>query len=258
MPCIDRPAFFKAVRQNPFGGHLSQGQVDGMSAKLDVWERHYAGRISIPQLAYCLATSYHETAATMQPIKERGGTAYFTRMYDIRGARPKKARELGNIHPGDGALFCGRSDVQLTGRANYRKATQKLRAMGILRPDEDLEKTPDLVMRPDISAAVLFSGMDEGWFTGRTLDKAIDDKIDGDEHRDFVDGRPIINGRDRAEAIAQHADGFLLGLKAAYRPDQASPSPTQPRPLLAAASEAPKPVSGGFFSRLHAALSRKG
>jgi len=49
----------------------------------------------------------HETASTMQPIKEIGNAAYFKRMYDIEGARPAKARELGNIHPGDGAKFCG-------------------------------------------------------------------------------------------------------------------------------------------------------
>src|SRR3546814_9860137 len=44
-------------------------------------------------VAYALATTYHETAGTMLPIKEIGGPAYFTRMYDIRGDRPGKARE---------------------------------------------------------------------------------------------------------------------------------------------------------------------
>jgi putative chitinase len=40
--------------------------------------------------AYALATAYHETASTMQPIKEYGGQTYFTRMYDVaeRGLRP--------------------------------------------------------------------------------------------------------------------------------------------------------------------------
>lgn len=38
---------------------------------------------------------YHETAGTMQPVKEYGGQSCFKRVYDIQGARPAKARDLG-------------------------------------------------------------------------------------------------------------------------------------------------------------------
>src|SRR3546814_6075636 len=61
-------------------------------------------------------------------------------MYDIRGDRPAKARELGNLTPGDGAKYAGRGYVQLTGKSNYVKATAKLREMGF---------TVDLVAEPD-------------------------------------------------------------------------------------------------------------
>jgi len=61
----------------------------------------------------------------------------------------------------------------------------------------------------------MFEGMEEGWFTGVKLDDVIDDKIDGDEHADFIRARRIINGSDRAEKIAGYADQFLAALKAA-------------------------------------------
>ena len=208
---FDRKTFFDHVRQAPFNGTLTQSQVGGMTYLLDAHLK-YGERTSVPQLGYCLATTCWETGHTMQPIKEKGGTTYFTRMYDIKGERPQKARELGNLTPGDGAKYCGRGDVQLTGKYNYEKATKKLRALGF---DVDLVKNPDDAMRPEIAAVILFVGMEEGWFTGLTLDKRIDDEVDGDEHSDFVLARGIINGKDKAEAIADLADDFLDALMAA-------------------------------------------
>jgi putative chitinase len=60
-------------------------------------------------------------------------------------------RDLGNTEPGDGKRYKGRGPIQLTGRANYRKAGA---ALGL-----DLEKEPDLVAtRPDVAFRVA------GWF----------------------------------------------------------------------------------------------
>ncbi len=42
------------------------------------------------------------------------------------GAAPAKARELGNINPGDGARFHGRGYVQLTGAQQLRQDAEKI------------------------------------------------------------------------------------------------------------------------------------
>lgn len=210
---MDRKIFFDEIR--PLFGKFSVSQVNGTSTILDEYEAHWTKKTSVPQLAYVLATPWLETDATMQPIHEYGNRAYFTRMYDINGARPAKARELGNIHPGDGAKFPGMGYVQSTGRANARRNTVKLRAMGAIGSDVDFEKSPELMMLPQYAVLILFAGMEEGWFTGVKLDDVIDDKIDGDEHADFLKGRRIINGKDRAEKIATAADKFLKALQKA-------------------------------------------
>ncbi|CAH1665979.1 MULTISPECIES: hypothetical protein [unclassified Chelatococcus] len=192
---MSRAAFYSAVRKRPFGGALVQSQVDGMETILDAWA---ALAISDDRrwLAYMLATTYHETAATMQPIRERGGAAYFTRMYDIRGERPRVATELGNTRPGDGALFHGRGYVQLTGRRNYARASDVVQ--------HDLVADPDAAMRPDFATAIMFAGMRDGWFTGKRLADYFSRTKD-----DPANARRIINGTDKAQLIAGYHRDFL-------------------------------------------------
>ncbi len=164
----------------------------------------------ISYTAYALATAYHETAHTMLPIKELGGTAYFTRMYDINGNRPAKARELGNLSPGDGAKYAGRGYVQLTGKFNYAKASAKLKAMGLA---VDLVRNPDQAMDPQIAALVMVYGMIEGWFTTRKLPDDLPARGLG-TLRQFVLSRDIINGVDKDDEIAAYAMEFQRGLQA--------------------------------------------
>ena len=66
---IDRRAFFGAVRGPLYGGRLSRGQVAGMTALLDRFERD--GRTADRRfLAYMLATAHHETGGRMRPVRE--------------------------------------------------------------------------------------------------------------------------------------------------------------------------------------------
>jgi predicted chitinase len=86
------------------------------------------------------ATIGVETAHTFAPIKEFGNTAYFTKHYENRA-------DLGNTQPGDGAKFCGRGFVQITGRSNYENYGRKTNA--------DLVTHPELALEPLVSAHIL-------------------------------------------------------------------------------------------------------
>lgn len=229
---IDRSAFFSAVRKE--FGPLVQPQVTGYAAILDEAEKRGT---ALNPLAYMLATAFHETARTMQPIREYGNRAYFMKMYDRTGSRPAVAKRLGNTVTGDGATFCGRGYVQLTGRGNYARASQKL--------GEDFVQFPDLVMQPGHAARIMFEGMEAGWFTTIDLSDTIDDKdeSDAEDLREFVAARAIINGKDRAKTIGEYALAFERALKAggygrsvaAVRPSPQPSGQTPPPPDIPAA-----------------------
>jgi putative chitinase len=204
----DYGRFYDFLRGNKMlGPKISAEEFAGCDAILKACTR---SSWPVSFTAYALATAYHETAATMQPVKERGGAAYYHRMYDIQGARPAKARELGNLTPGDGAKYAGRGYPQLTGKANYAKATAKLRALGF---DVDLVAEPDRAMEPAIAAAIMISGMAEGWFTGRKLSDDL--PLRGPAaFAQFKASRDIINGRDKDDEIAAFAIDFQTALQA--------------------------------------------
>jgi Chitinase class I len=90
-----------------------------------------------------IATIGIETGC-FSPIKERGGPAYFTKLYE---ENKDEAERLGNTQPGDGARFRGRGFVQITGRSNY---TRYGHAISV-----DLAGNPDLALDPKIAAEVL-------------------------------------------------------------------------------------------------------
>lgn len=196
---FDRARFFDAIRPL-FGSSLTVGQVEGMENLLDVWEAHYAFD-PIEHLAYDLGTAFHETARTMQPIQERGERAYFAK-YESGTAI---GRRLGNTEPGDGYRFRGEGHVQNTGRANARKASERLNAAfgyGV-----DLEAQPELRGDPVISAHSLILGNREGWWTGKKLA----DYLPGD----WAGARRVVNGTDRAALIAGYGKRFLSALTSA-------------------------------------------
>lgn len=207
---IDRPKLFNHVRGAVFHGHFNQRQVDGIDHILNTWDISVFD--DLRWLAYMLGTTYHETAATMQPIKEYGGVAYFTRMYDVNGMRSETARRMGNTEPGDGAKYCGRGYVQLTWKINYIRASK---LVGV-----DLVAKPDLAMEPAIAAKIMFEGMTKTeiifeetspdgnfTFTGKCLENYFNDTTE-----DWVNARRIINGIDHAELIASTASKFYDGL----------------------------------------------
>lgn len=176
---INRANFFQVVRGGLFNGTLKQAQVNGMTAILDEWEKNYANSDD-RFLAYMLATTFHETATTMQPIAEYG-----------KGA----GRPYGKPDAVTGKVYYGRGFVQLTWKANYDKFAKLLKA--------DLLNDPDLAMDLTNATKIMFIGMTKGMFTGKKLA----DYFAGDTE-DWVNARRIINGTDRAQLIAGYGKVF--------------------------------------------------
>lgn len=188
---MNRETFFSEVRKtlftNKFKGDRGKGQIAGLDLILDEYERR--GDFNIEELAYILATTFHETAFTMQPIKEGGGDSYL------------KSKKYWPWY--------GRGFVQLTWKTNYVKAGKKL---GL-----DLTTNPDVVMQPEIAIKILFEGMREGWFTGKSLTSYLDgvDESDKEDLREFSNARRIINGTDKQVKIGKEALLFEKALRKA-------------------------------------------
>lgn len=177
--------FFDTVRENLAGGKLTSGQVGGLDALLAATQG-----LDVKHRAYLLATAWHETAFTMQPIVERGSRRYF----DKYEPGTKLGRELGNTRSGDGYLYRGRGYVQITGRKNYAKASLEL--------ESDLIGHPDRALNAALAAKILVVGCTEGWFTGKKLS----------DYSDYVNMRRVVNGTDKAEQIAGYARTFEKAL----------------------------------------------
>lgn len=174
-------------------------EMEGLKAIVTGFEGFFSG--GDPRwLAYMLATSFHETAATMRPVRE----AYWL-------SEDWRRRNL-SYHP-----YYGRGYVQLTHRDNYAKAGA---AVGV-----DLEHNLDRAMDLDIAAKVMFIGMTQGWFRrdshgAHSLSRYFSDDVD-----DPVGARNIINGKEIkvvggksvtvGEIIAGYHADFLAALEAA-------------------------------------------
>ena len=199
---IDRKRFFDGVRGTLYDGRLTRGQVRGMAALLDRFER---GRETddLRFLAYMLATAHHETGGRMRPVREM-----FAASDAVAIARLDKAFAEGRLpqvsapywrRDEDGRSWLGRGLVQITHRRNY----ERLSALtGI-----DLVERPERAMEMAAAVEILFVGMLQGAFTGRRLA----DHFSAGQ-ADWVGARRIVNGLDRAERIAGYGRAFLAAL----------------------------------------------
>lgn len=201
---MNEKIFYDEIRKSKmFGPSLDTPEFQGLAEILKDASR---AKWPVAFTAYALATAYHETARTMQPIKEYGGRSYYTKLYDVSGQNPKRAREMGNTTIGDGALYCGRGYVQLTWKVNYARASKELGA--------DFVNMPDLAMDPDHASDIMILGMSQGWFTGKKLLDYLPTRGPANLKK-YTSARRIINGTDHAELIAQYALKFEVALLAA-------------------------------------------
>lgn len=162
------------------------------------------------RIAYMLATVKHETGHTFNPVEEanwlswKSRKKYFEDMYDpVLGkneTRKNKAIEIGNTSPGDGVKYYGRGYVQITGKTNYQKMTDKFNVDFI----NDMTK----VTEHEWAMKILIYGSEDGVFTGKNLSKYI-----SDSKQDYTNARRVINGTDKAATIAGYAEKIEKCLK---------------------------------------------
>ncbi len=197
--------FFASVRMSIFGGRLRPAQVAGTKTILAGFDQ------ALPQgdprwLAYMLATAFHETAATMQPVRETLATSDAQAIERLDRAfaagRLPMVRKSYWRPDAQGKSWLGRGFVQLTHRRNYE-------AMSALTGIDLLEK-PERAMEADVATAILIRGMAAGSFTGRRLADYFNLK-----NADWTGARAIINGTDRARLVADYGRAFHGALLAA-------------------------------------------
>jgi putative chitinase len=192
---INKLRFFSAFR-DAFGP-LDQQQVDGLDFLLDCFgsNKRWA---DLRHVAYALATAYHETGHTFQPIEERGGRVYLSKYY----LRKKLRADLGNIQLSDAWVYKGRGYVQITGRRNYSKFSGL-----VVKP---LLTHPELALDHDTAFDIMTEGMFGGHFTGVAITRYVNASF-----TDYVNARKVINGLDRADVIAGMAAKFEQILRGA-------------------------------------------
>lgn len=218
--------FFDTIR--PMFGKMSQEQVDGISETINAFEEYGDG--DIRKLAYILTTGFHE--AKFKPVREnlsytaeRIREVWPKRFATLAAAKPyaRNPQALANkVYNGrlgnkagsdDGWLFRGGGWPQLTGRENYEKF--------------GLDKNPDRILEPKVSAWVLVAGTLGGKFTGLKLDKFINAK-----GCDYVGARAVVN--DDVKANGEKIAGYALKFEAALQALEAdAPEPVSPIPAPA-------------------------
>lgn len=200
MTTLDRVTFFNFARNAPFGGRLTQEQVDGLNLILDYWNAHLPDG-DVRWLAYILATVFHETGARMSPVREAFAPN------DVEARKRLSNRKYAAPDPTTGHSYYGRGYVQITHIENYDRLGKIL---GL-----DLVKNPDLALDNTIALRILFEGMMEGLsgkgdFTRYALSDFFNKEVD-----DPVNARKIINGKDKAGLVASYHLHFLNSINAA-------------------------------------------
>lgn len=179
---MNKDAFYATVAAKL--GRLSDMQRRGFETVLAA-----CAGAPLAHAAYMLATPWHETAKTMQPVREAFWLTEDWRKTHLR------------YYP-----WYGRGYVQLTWEKNYQRADDELGLGG------SLIANADRAMEPAIAAQIMRKGMDEGWFTGVKLSAVL--PMSGVADREhYMNARTIINGHDKADLIEDYAQIFERALR---------------------------------------------
>lgn len=136
------------------------------------------------QTAYLLATTWWETAHTMLPVEE----AFYLkdRVSDLDAWRKRNLR----YYP-----WHARGYVGVTWERNYHKLSKETGVDVVSQRSKAMEK--------DVAAVALVVGCMQGWWTGKKLTDYVTL-----QKSDFVGARRVVNGTDKARAIAEVARDY--------------------------------------------------
>lgn len=143
--------------------------------------RQFIGPLNDAMREFDINTPRRRAAFLAQLAHESGELRYLEEI--ASGEAYVGRKDLGNTEPGDGVRFKGRGPIQLTGRANYRRAGQ---ALGL-----NLEAQPALAADPCIGCRVA------GWFWKQ---HKLNERAD---QEDFTAITRVINGGLRGQAQRQ-------------------------------------------------------
>jgi hypothetical protein len=183
---IDKPTFLFMYEQEDFKT-LTDATQAGLTDVLTFLENdpYLTDRRKI---AYCLATTLHETAGEWIPLEEYG-----------KG----KGHPYGTPDKRTGQIYYGRGYIQCTWYDNYLMLTA---AWNKANPTATVDFTthPEMMCIPEYAYWAMSYGMRNGSYTGVGLSRYFNDTV-----TDPVNARRIINGTDCAARIAGYYDKFV-------------------------------------------------
>ena len=197
-----------------FGKKLTADRKAGFDAIFDYWDEVGAGG-SLAWPAYAMATAWHETGGTMQPVREGFKKTDIEACDHVTAYCKKQGIANYAARHANGHSYYGRGYVQLTHGDNYKKTGERL---GLTTA---LYDKPDDVMQAGVSARILMLGMMDGLF--RPAKGRLADYFDGSK-QDWFEARELING-DKAkkptwaggkrigDLIADYGKGFFGALR---------------------------------------------
>ena len=179
MIISNRRLFFDLYRENIDANHvITNSEVKSIDELIDLINNS-SDIFTKSQWAYFLATLFHETNGTLEPVIEAYWLSEEWRKKNLR------------YYP-----YYGRGFVQITWLKNYQIFSKLL---GI-----DLVKTPELACNKEISFKIAVMGMKKGLFTGKKISDYVNEM-----KCDYVSARKVINGTDKQSLVAKYAELFL-------------------------------------------------
>jgi putative chitinase len=130
--CIDHATLVKAIGAVA-ADSIPDSEIEMIACALEKYGPDF-GVNSKLQACHLLGQAAHESAGFVF-LEEIGDDDYFNSNYDFRD-------DLGNIYAGDGALFCGRGIIQLTGRNWYKRFSEEMKDPEILSKPSKVGEYP--------------------------------------------------------------------------------------------------------------------